>query len=242
MQVPIQYAANRVSGRRAIGRSRREPRSVGGVRRDSRLRVRFAPQIDPTFAARLRALPRKLSDRFQRRAMRQAMNVFRSLLKSLYAKHRSKVNHQHLDDSIASVSRIYRRQHGERVLWAASGFRAGAIGSAPRLIGSTRRKSESVGLAEWSGWRSHFSERGFTATGGIRRGTKTLRELRKKIAAGGGRFVPGRHYIPKVFQAGRHAAASAFDHALANLFKSEGRRVGRLPKNILQRELADLMR
>ena len=54
---------------------RREPGSTYGVRKDSRLRVAFVPQLDPTFARRMRELPEKIQQRFWRRSMRQAMTV-----------------------------------------------------------------------------------------------------------------------------------------------------------------------
>ena len=221
---------------------RREPGSTYGVRKDSRLRVAFVPQLDPTFARRMRGLPEKIQQRFWRRSMRQAMTVFKRLAQPLYRRHRSNLPRKHLDESLAVVSRAYRRKHGERVLWAAVGFRTGPLGG-KTYIGSGRRTSRvRTGDLEWAGWRAHFLERGFTASGGVRKrlGKVPLATLRKALAAGEGRFVAGKHYLPKVYAAGRFAAQSAFDHALSSLIRTEGRRIGRLPKTILARELAEL--
>lgn len=233
-----------VAARQAQRRGkRREPGSTYGVRKDSRLRVAFVPQLDPGFAKRLRELPEKIQQRFWRRSMRQAMTVFKRLAQPLYRRHRSNKPRKHLDESLAVVSRAYRRKFGERVLWAAVGFRTGPIGG-KTYIGSGKRGGRvRTGDLEWAGWRAHFLERGFTASGGVRRSlgkNAPLSALRARLAAGEGRFVAGKHYLPKVFAAGRYAAQSAFDHALSSLIRTEGRRIGRLPKTILARELAEL--
>lgn len=234
-----------VAARQAQRRGkRREPGSTYGVRKDSRLRVAFVPQLDPGFAKRLRELPEKIQQRFWRRSMRQAMTVFKRLAQPLYRRHRSSKPRKHLDESLAVVSRAYRRKFGERVLWAAVGFRTGAIGG-KAYIGSGRRTGARprTGDLEWAGWRAHFLERGFTASGGVRKRlgrNVPLSVLRSRLKAGEGRFVAGKHYLPKVFAAGRYAAQSAFDHALSSLIRTEGRRIGRLPKTILARELAEL--
>jgi len=224
---------------------RREPGSTYGVRRDSRLRVAFTPQLDPTFAKRMRDLPEKVQLRFWRRSMRAAMTIFKRLAQPLYRLHRSDLPRKHLDESLAVVSRAYRRKHGERVLWAAMGFRTGSVGGKAYIGSGKGSRRVRTGDAEWAGWRAHFIERGFTATGGIRKSLgkgATLKAIRSRIAAGGGRFVPGKHYLPKVFNVGRHAAQSAFDHALSSLIRTEGKRIGRLPKAVLARELGELKR
>lgn len=255
-----------VAARQAQRRGkRREPGSTYGVRKDSRLRIGFTPQLDPGFAKRMRELPEKIQQRFWRRSMRQAMTVFKRLAQPLYRRHRTSKPRKHLDESLAVVSRAYRRKFGERVLWAAVGFRTGAIGG-KAYIGSGRRTGARprTGDLEWAGWRAHFLERGFTASGGVRwklggriaqnsysfgrnqflpnalMGRPSLSAIRSRLKAGEGRFVAGKHYLPKVFAAGRFAAQSAFDHALSSLIRTEGRRIGRLPKTILARELAEL--
>jgi hypothetical protein len=216
------------------------PYTQAGLRRDAGMGIRYQPQIDPTLMKRLQQLSPKLQRTIQRRAMRQALTVFKKLATPLYRRHRTNIPRKHLDQSLAVKTRTYRRGK-TTVYWGAMGFRMGAQ---KNKVSLTKRYEN-----DWAGWRAHFLERGFTATGAIQnrnvgqfRSARLMERQRIKslVAAGGGRWVRGREYLPKVLAVGRGAAREAFDHAVSTLIRTEGKKGWRMPRPFLSSELRRL--
>lgn len=245
---------NRRTGEfRLLSQYRRGPRSgpyqVGGIRADRRMGIAFTPEMDPEVLRMLRRLPAQIQARFQRRAMRQALNVWKRIAQPLYQRHRTKIQRKHLDQSLAIVSRVYRRRSGA-VIWGALGFRMGRLTPG---IGGVLPQANRLYAHEWAGWRAHFFESGFTATGGMlqrkgfqvtRKGLDTLyqrKRIKARVARGEGRFIPGKRYLPKVLDVGRFAARAVFRHSLVELIRKNGGRQGRIPKSLYAAEMRTLL-
>jgi len=216
------------------------PYTQAGLRRDAGMGIRYQPQIDPTLMKRLQQLSPKLQRTIRRRAMRQALTVFKKLATPLYRRHRTSIPRKHLDQSLAVKTRTYRRGK-TTVFWGAMGFRMGAQ---KNKVSLTKRYEN-----DWAGWRAHFLERGFTATGALQnrnvgqfRSARLMERQRIKslVAAGGGRWVRGREYLPKVLAVGRGAAREAFDYAVSTLIRTEGKKGWRMPRPFLSSELRRL--
>lgn len=218
------------------------PAILSGIRTDAGMGIQMLPEIEPDLMKRIERLPAKVGRSIRRRSLRQALTVFKKIAVPLYRKHRSNINRKHLDQSLAVVTRTYRK--GKRTTyWGAMGFRMGAVKSKGRVLQSTTKLYEN----DWAGWRAHFLERGFTATGKIQN-TKTrgrtglVRKIERQrvknlVAAGFGRRVEGREYLPKVLAIGRGAAREAFSYSIAALIRSEGRKGWRMPRPFLASEL-----
>ena len=212
------------------------PYTQAGLRRDAGMGVRYQPEIEPTLMKRLEQLSPKLQRTIRRRSMRQALTVFKKLATPLYRRHRSDIPRKHLDQSLAVKTRTYKRGK-TTVFWGAMGFRTG---SQKNKFSVTRRYEN-----DWAGWRAHFLERGFTATRALQnRGVGQFRaaqlmereRVKSLVKAGGGRWIKGREYLPKVLAVGRGAAREAFDYALSTLIRSEGRKGWRMPRPFLANE------
>lgn len=237
--------------------ARRGVRSVGGMNTGRGMGVRFDPQMAPEHLRYLKALPTKMQERFRRRAMRQALNVFKRLADPLYKRHRSKLKRLHLADSLFIISRAYRqsRHKNRKTLWGAMGFRAGPIGS--RYIRSGKLPRFAGGPeTQHPGWRAHFLERGFTATGGMLRrvdgkvqtklqnslmGYDQRRRIKAAVKGGQGKFMPGKFYMRAVYSAGQYAALAVFQHTIRELLRTGGGRVGRIPKSLYAAEMRALL-
>ncbi len=140
--------------------------------------ISMRAELDPEFAQWLRKLPAQVQLRFQRRAMRQALSIFKRIATPLYRQHRTNLPRKHLDQSLAVVTRRYKSPRGV-TLWGALGFRRGRV----RSIGGVAPKADRIYSNEWAGWRAHFLERGFTATGSLRNGRQDdLGRLMQRIS------------------------------------------------------------
>jgi hypothetical protein len=234
----------------AIAYSRqRGPRIVNGIRTDRGMGIRFSPEIEPELARLLKRLPQQIQLKFQRRSMRQALTIWKRLAAPLYRRHRTKLMRKHLDESLFIVTRSYKSKRNGRNLWGALGFRVGRV----RSIGGVAPPADRIYSNEWAGWRAHFLERGFTATGGLRDRAaeksdaaqfhRLMRRqiIKTRVARGEGRRIPGKLYLPQVYAAGRNAAQAAFTHALADLIKTSGKRIRRLPRSIYAAEMRELL-
>lgn len=222
------------------------------MRVDRGMGLRFKAHMEPDELTLIQHLPEKIRTTYTRRAMRRALSVFLRLAQPLYRRHRSDHQRKHLDESLFIITRRYRnkgRQPG--AIWGAMGFRVGAAG---RIGGVKAVSRTSLYENDWAGWRAHFLERGFTATGSMvaRDGfrTRTKRELgvlgsvlqrlriKKSVELGEGRRIPGKEYLPRVFSAGSRLALEHFRASLINLIRTRGRSVSRMPRN-LNRQLLD---
>jgi hypothetical protein len=239
------------------GNRQRGPNMRAGMSLGRGLGVRFDPQMAPEQLRAIKALPMKMQERFRRRAMRQALNVFKRLAQPLYKRHRTKLQRLHLADHLFIVSKTYRQRKskGLRTLWGAMGFRAGPIGG--RYVRSGKLPRFQGGAeTQFPGWRAHFLERGFTATGGLlrRRNGRVLTKLENALAGydqrkrikdavkgGQGRRMPGKRYMTAVWSAGQFAAASVFQHAIRELLRTQGARIGRIPKSLYASEMRALL-
>lgn len=237
--------------------ARRGVRTVGGMNTGRGMGIRFDAQMAPEHLRQLKQLPLQMQDRFRRRAMRQALNVFKRLADPLYKRHRSKLKRLHLADSLFIISRAYRQRRAKqrKTLWGAMGFRAGPIGS--RYIRSGKLPRFAGGPeTQHPGWRAHFLERGFTATGGLLRrvdgkvqtklqnalvGYDQRRRIKAAVKGGQGRFMPGKGYMRAVYSAGQFAAIAVFQHTIRELLRTGGGRVGRIPKSLYAAEMRALL-
>jgi hypothetical protein len=206
--------------------------------------ISMRAELDPEFAQWLRKLPAQVQLRFQRRAMRQALGIFKRIATPLYRQHRTNLPRKHLDQSLAVVTRRYKSPRGV-TLWGALGFRRGRV----RSIGGVAPKADRIYSNEWAGWRAHFLERGFTATGSLRNGRQDdlgrlmqRISVRARVQRGEGKRIPGKLYLPKVFAAGRASAQAAFQHAVKELLRSGGKRIRGVPKPVLSAEIMGALR
>lgn len=195
-----------------------------GIRKDPGISTRINEEAFLALDAKLRDLPGKVRESWQRRALRVVLVKAKRDLEHAYRQHRSKMPGIHLDQSIHVVSRVYRKGL-QSVVWGAMGFRM------PR--GRVAVGSSADYRKDFAGWRGHFSERGFTVVGGMRkgerrgqRGTFAHAEKRRRIAAavkgGGGRFVPGQRYLEMI--PSWKEAPGIFADAVRRLIATEGKR------------------
>jgi len=198
--------------------------SQGGIRTDPGISTKINEEAFLALDERLKELPGKIREAWQRRALRAVLVKAKKDLEHAYRQHRSKLPGVHLDESIHVVSRVYRKGL-QSVVWGAMGFRM------PRSrvsIGSSADYRK-----DFAGWRGHFSERGFTVVGGLRkgerrgqRGTFAHKEKRRRIAAavkaGEGRFVPGYRYLQMI--PSWKEAPSIFADSVRRLIATEGKR------------------
>lgn len=226
---------------RAQARAERSARRVKGVRQlgtEGQVGLTVSMHADPALVQRLEQLAPKVQQRFARRATRAALGILKRIAVPLYARHRTNKPRAHLDESITVVTRSYRGQGGG-VSWGALGF---------KMPGAWKTEH---GEYDAAGWRAHFFEDGFTATGGIRHGlgAGNLRDVRGRfdrgpgrsvrsavrasVKSGAGRWVPGRRYLPIVKRMGEPLMIQTYRHALAELIRTAGKRIGRTPRSIL---------
>lgn len=217
-----------------------------GMRASRNMGIRFEPQMEPEQLLWLKRLPLQIQLRFQRRAIRQALSVYKRIAQPLYRRHRTNIPRKHLDESLFIVTRSYKSRSQGRNLWGALGFRVGAA----RGIGGVAPKKDRLYSGEWAGWRAHFLERGFTATGSLRDrkmessafGRILQRQvIKSKVRSGQGRWIPGKLYLPAVFGSGRFAATAVFQHSIRELLTSGGKRIGRIPQSLYAREMKELL-
>lgn len=129
---------------------------------------------------RLRNMPEKMALTIQRRGMRRGLKVWESMIRMLFARHRSDYVRPHLVDNVAVVSRVYRRR-SHRLIWGGVGIRKGAASSrelnmavsrtmahGADLRGTYRRLlgKSSSGFRDLPGWRLHFLEFGTNSNRG----------------------------------------------------------------------------
>lgn len=239
------------------GNARRGIRVQSGMNTGRGMGIRFDPQMAPEHLRHLKTLPLKIQERFRRRAMRQALNVYKRLAQPLYHRHRSRKQRLHLADSLFIISKTYRQRKSKtmKTLWGSMGFRAGPIGG--RYIRSGKLpRFQGAADTQYPGWRAHFLERGYTATGGMLKridgkvqtklqnslvGYDQRRIIKAAVKGGQGRFMPGKRYMAAVFSAGQFAAFAVFQHALSELLRTGGSRVGRIPKSLYAAEMRALL-
>lgn len=223
---------------RAARRSQDSPRvkgfrQVGGGQVELGIRM----SADPALTKELESLAPRMQRTFARRATRAALNILKRIAVPLYARHRTSRPRAHLDESLTVVTRSYARNG---VSWGALGF---------KMPGAFKTQH---GEYDAAGWRAHFFEDGFTATGGIRHGlgAGNLRDARGRfdrgpggsrrsavraaVRSGAGRWVPGRNYLPIVKRMGEPLMVQQYQRALRELLRSGGKRMGRTPRSLLR--------
>lgn len=123
---------------------------------------------------RLKLLPEKLANRIQRRAIRRGLVVWQQLLRAMFARHRTDLIRPHLNDHLATVSRVYNRGAGRRIIWGGTGVRKGEASSRQLQVaagatiaeGGDQRASfrrlfrNKSAFRALPGWRLHFLESG----------------------------------------------------------------------------------
>jgi hypothetical protein len=204
---------------------------------------RFDPQMAPEDLRAIKQLPLKLRTRFQRRAMRQALMVFKKLAHPLYKRHRSTKSHPHLDEALFVKTRTYRDKRRGQTVYGIVGFRAGPLGG-NYVRGRRLVQFSGPPQTQWAGWRAHFLEHGFVATGGIRArlGDRSTRSaIRTRVKRGEGKRIPGKRYLTSVYQVGRMAATQAFQLAVRQLIQTSGKSSGRLTRSLYAAEMRALL-
>jgi len=240
---PMKMGARLERMLRAQARAERSAPRVRGVRQlgtEGQVGLTLRMHADPALVQRLEQLAPKMQQRFARRATRAALSILKRIAVPLYARHRTSKPRAHLDESIMVVTRSYRGGGGGGVSWGALGF---------KMPGAWKTEH---GEYDAAGWRAHFFEDGFTATGGIRHGlgagnlrgaggrfdrgpgSSVRSAVRAAVKSGAGRWVPGRRYLPIVKRMGEPLMIQTYRHALAELLRTSGRRIGRTPRSILQ--------
>lgn len=204
---------------------------------------RFDPEMAPEDLRAMKQLPMKLRTRFQRRAMRQALMVFRKLAHPLYRRHRSSKQQPHLDEALFVKTRTYRDKRRGQIVYGIVGFRAGPLGG-NYVRGRRLVQFSGPAQTQWAGWRAHFLEHGFIATGGIRarlgdRSTRSV--IRSRVRRGEGKRIPGKRYLASVYQVGSMAATKVFQMAARELIQTKGKSSGRLRKSLFAAEMRTLL-